>query len=104
MNHPTTQPTESTHTEHIEYHEPKSDKPGSMIGNKIKGIARIIYGAGEAVRGYSMSALDNTISSKARGANENGEITRRGQEEIERGLNDLNVKRRGSSNSGPATT
>lgn len=63
-----------------------------------------IKGAGEAVRGYSMSALDNTISSKARGANENGEITRRGQEEIERGLNDLNVNRRGSSKSGPATT
>jgi hypothetical protein len=46
-------------------------------------------GAGEAVRGYGMSTLDNTISNKARGTAENGEITRKGQEEIQRGLDDL---------------
>lgn len=49
-------------------------------------------GAGEAVRGYGMSTLDNAISNKARGAAENGEITRQGQEEIQRGLDDLKWK------------
>lgn len=72
--------------------EPGSRKPGSTIGDKIKGVARVIHGLGEGIRGYAMSVVDNTISRDARGADKNGEITRKGKLEVQRGLADMGVR------------
>ncbi|KAF9445890.1 hypothetical protein P691DRAFT_734245 [Macrolepiota fuliginosa MF-IS2] len=81
-----------------------ADKPGSTIGNRVKGAARLIHGFGEMVRGSVMSALDNAFSKGARGAEENGEITRQGRAEFERGLADVKgTSRRSSSIARPSS-
>ncbi|KAL9715573.1 hypothetical protein Ac2012v2_000014 [Leucoagaricus gongylophorus] len=80
---------------HSLYNSPSesgSSKPGSTVGDKIKGVARVIHGVGEEVRGYTMSIVDNTLSIKAAGTDRNGAIIEKGKLEVERGLADLRVR------------
>jgi hypothetical protein len=47
-----------------------------------------------------MSAVDNTLSTNAHGAEKNAEITNKGRLQIERGMADLRGRKRTSSSGG----
>ncbi|KAJ3493738.1 hypothetical protein NLJ89_g10948 [Agrocybe chaxingu] len=61
-----------------------SSDASSTSGNRIKGVAEVIHGAGENLRGTLLGAVD-TVGSQG-GYSKNDEIARQGRLELDRGL------------------
>ncbi|KAJ5356029.1 hypothetical protein N7517_010638 [Penicillium concentricum] len=64
--------------------ESKAARAGEGFGNKVKGAAASVHGAGESLRGALNTAVDRAFGS-TEGAERNEEIANKGAEEIRSG-------------------
>ncbi|KAJ5177708.1 uncharacterized protein N7500_000407 [Penicillium coprophilum] len=65
-------------------HESKAAQAGEGLGNKVKGAAATVHGAGESLRGALNTAVDRAFGS-TEGAERNEQIANQGAEEIRSG-------------------
>jgi len=57
--------------------------PGSGIGDRFRGAAEVVHGAGEGLRGTLLGAVDTMVR---KGPTQNDEIARQGRLEVELGM------------------
>ncbi|CAI7585559.1 unnamed protein product [Penicillium glandicola] len=62
----------------------RAARAGEGLGNKVKGVAASVHGAGESLRGAFNTAVDRAFGSNE-GAERNQEIANKGAEEIRSG-------------------
>ncbi|EKV10799.1 hypothetical protein Pdw03_7917 [Penicillium digitatum] len=77
-------PHTASTAQRAEIEDSRAARAGEGLGNKVKGIAASVHGAGESLRGAVNTAVDRTFGSNE-GAERNQEIANKGAEEIRSG-------------------
>ncbi|KAJ5413122.1 hypothetical protein N7465_005427 [Penicillium sp. CMV-2018d] len=77
-------PHTASTAQRAEMEDSRAARAGEGFGNKVKGVAASVHGAGESLRGALNTAVDRAFGSNE-GAERNQEIANKGAEEIRSG-------------------